>query len=382
MNTIFDKRPIRKGTHIVIATKECRATSSLRRAIGIHSLSFLFVVLVAARAGATPPSTRILEIIAKAIRDTDAEDALKRSKLKLYQIEVPEGLVASPGTSSGGPGTLGKKTDLNQDLSDLLADSAAASPGQPATTTVVSEFIRHPAPGLLPLPTDPVDSLKKYHWTALPPMQNMLDTSVQVDLVAAFNRYFSEYGKDPQAARLAIQGLNNVAQQPSEAAKGLTPQTTEAIDRWAQECLRVAKEATGEDLEITSVSVGRGFKVGNGEGSLIHADTWGTYLHALITLEGPTTFVFPESPELAQHRLLSINENGTMTVRKVTSRDEDPAASFTIEKGGCVKPGETILFGGGDYINAKSDRQAVQHASPPSTDLNRLTLFISIGPKK
>jgi hypothetical protein len=155
------------------------------------------------------------------------------------------------------------------------------------------------------------------------------------------------------------------------------------IDQWANETLELAKNATGEDLVIDNISVGRGHRLGNDDGTLIHADTGGTYLHALVTLRGPTTVAFPNNPELGNHRLIWVDsKTGKMRVRKMAPNSKEPPPTFTIETGGQTLLGETLVFGGADYAVAKTGRVAIQHASPPTSDLNRMTLFISFKPRK
>ncbi len=236
--------------------------------------------------------------------------------------------------------------------------------------------------GLLPIPVDAVSSLKTHHWTLLPERKELLKSEVQEDLIQSFNRIFTDYDKEPYAARVLVGGLTTY--QPTDTvnvAKGLKPETIKAIDAWASDSLDTVRKATGENLEIANISIGRGHRVGSDDGTLIHADNRGTYLHGLVTLSGPTTVVFPHSPELANHRLLSVDpKTGVMKVQKNVPRGELKELPFEVSNGGDTHLGETLIFGGFDYSSAKEGRTAIQHASPPTSDLNRLTLFISFRP--
>lgn len=242
-------------------------------------------------------------------------------------------------------------------------------------------FARIKVPGLLPIPHDPVSCLTKNHWALLPERKELLTPEIKADLKAAYDRVFTG---DIYSTRIEMTGLKTC--KPSSTINLMTnlkPETTQAIDKWAADCLNLAKESTGEDLEIATITFSRGHRVGNDEGSLIHADNRGTYLHALVTLEGPTTFAFPANPELDSHRLMSADpKTGIMTVRKNTPRDAPQAPPFEVVSGGKALNGETLMFGGYDYRNALAGREAIQHASPPEADLDRLTLFISIRPKR
>lgn len=236
--------------------------------------------------------------------------------------------------------------------------------------------------GLLTLPKDPVESLKEKHWTAFKSPAGLMEPSVLTDLETSFDRIFTDHGKDPYAARVLLGGLKSYKPSSSVNIANVNESSAKLIDEWAKQTLGVAREATGEDLIIANISLGRGHRVGNDEGTLIHADNQGTYLHALVTLKGPTTVAFPENPELGDHRLISVDpQTGQMKVRKIDRHAEEPPQPFMIESGGQTKLGETIMFGGGDYL-VKPGRVAIQHASPPSSDLNRLTLFISFKPKE
>lgn len=237
--------------------------------------------------------------------------------------------------------------------------------------------------GLLPMPTDPVASLREKHWTVSKAPEGLQSEGVVKNLEQAFNRIFTKYGNQPSAARVLIGGLKGYKPRDTENIATVNEATARVINQWANETLELAKKATGEDLVIVNVSMGRGHRVGNDEGTLIHADTGGTYLHALVTLKGPTTVAFPSNSELGNHRLISVDsKTGEMKVRKIDRKSEVQPAVFTIETGGQTLPGETLVFGGADYAVAKPGRVAIQHASPPTSNLNRLTLFISLEPRK
>lgn len=106
-------------------------------------------------------------------------------------------------------------------------------------------------------------------------------------------------------------------------------------------------------------------------------------MHGLVTLEGPTTIAFPNSPELQGHRLIAVNsKTGEMTVQKIVPSGSEELPPYQVKTGGQSLVGETLIFGGADYKYANNDREAIQHASPPTSDLNRLTLFISFRPRK
>ena len=95
---------------------------------------------------------------------------------------------------------------------------------------------------------------------------------------------------------------------------------------------------------IGNISVGRGHRAGNDDGTLIHADNQGTYLHGLVTLRGPTTVAFPENSELGNHRLISIDSTtGEMVVRKIDRKSEEPLPTFTVGTGGQTLHGESRL---------------------------------------
>lgn len=251
------------------------------------------------------------------------------------------------------------------------------------------EYANLVGPTTLPLPEDPVVAMRDSHWTVIGsansrvPEKALLDKNVKADLRRAFNQVFEDAGVPVKDARLLLGGLESW--KPNESvnvARDLKPETVAVVDAWARETLRIAREGTGEDLEIANIALGRGHKVGNDEGTLIHSDGNGTYLHALVTLEGPTTLVFPNKPELGGQRLTHVDDaTGLATIQNMKGRefDGDP---YVVSGVGRALPGETLLFGGWDYKKAKPGREAVQHASPVDSDLNRLTLFISIRPRR
>lgn len=245
-------------------------------------------------------------------------------------------------------------------------------------------------PTTLPLPLDPVATMKTEHWTALGeensriPVAKLMSPAVTKDLRDAFNKIFSDRGFKVSDGRAPLGGLQSWTPRNAINVAGLkNPETIKAVDAWVAEVLRVAREATGEDLVVENVTMGRGHIVGSAErGTLIHSDRGGTYLHALVTLEGPTTLLFPKSPALDGQRLLSVDDaTGVATIHRAQEGNAD-GETFTTNNVFRALPGETLLFGGADYASAKKGRTAEQHASPVDTDLNRLTLFVSFKPRE
>lgn len=242
------------------------------------------------------------------------------------------------------------------------------------------------APGLLPVPVDPVAAFRQDHVVVLTaensqsPQVALLSDPVRQDLRQSYQRIFGD--KPARPGRFFVGGLQRWRPKAGEpwVADGLRAETRQVLDAWAQEVLRVASEATGEKLVVSGISVGQAVLVGDGAGSAVHRDGSFTYLHATASLEGSGTLAFPgvgnELNDTAAHRFDRLT--GTASLQ----RFDGPTAvgdPFTVQNARAAGLGETLLFGGIGYVRGGEGRRALVHASPPDAGPNRLTLFLSLN---
>ena len=184
----------------------------------------------------------------------------------------------------------------------------------------------------------------------------------------------------PEAGRFLIANLPcspNIDASPSRIRK-LPPEQLAQVNAWALEMLRIAKEATGEDLVVANVSVGRGFSAGDQRGPVIHADDRSTYIHALTSLEGPQTLLFPDGQNIAQHIITDIDGAGVMTLKKIGTDDKAFQSAATP-----VQPenGKTVMLTGWGFAYGRDGVLPTYHASPRNSGMDRLTLFVNIQPR-
>ncbi len=197
-------------------------------------------------------------------------------------------------------------------------------------------------------------------------------------------------GVKPSAVAPGRFGINGLKSAPSNddshRVSGLSPEVLAKIDAWANEVLRVARAATGEDLEIRSVALGKGFVAG-GVDPLVHVDNAGTYIHGLTTLQGPSTLLFPNDRKAAQHYITEENpETGQLTLRQIMDREgKNPVRSTDAIQ---AANGQTAIITGSDYVKGPEGkekipgRESTVHSSPFRPGMDRITLFIDLQPKK
>lgn len=183
----------------------------------------------------------------------------------------------------------------------------------------------------------------------------------------------------------------------------LKPEDQQAVEKWAKQVLAAAQKAhPGKKLKIKKVDFGIGFTAG-GNGSLIHADNGGTYLHAISTLSGgPSTIMFTESGDAAlkaakaaaktKHDVAEVfayivgrNPDGSMQVELRSG--SQLFETIQLPPSAYVQPpsGTTVILSGADHANEVAEVNAGIHASPHSSEFetpwDRVSLFISIVPE-
>lgn len=208
------------------------------------------------------------------------------------------------------------------------------------------------------------------------------DPSLIEALTRGYDQIWAKAGaKRIEAGRFPIEGLASWPYgKENHRVGGLPPEVLAKVDAWANEVLRQGREATGEDLVIGSVTLGKGFSVGGYEGPLIHTDATQTYLHGLTTLQGPSTLLFPTEQDLVGHLIIGHDPaTGRLKVRSI--EDREGANAFYIDAGVAAPLGQTVIISGVGYVKAGTNRQATRHASPPDAGMDRLTLFIDLQPR-
>jgi hypothetical protein len=250
---------------------------------------------------------------------------------------------------------------------------------------------------------DPILFFRQKHWTIADTRKIFgngegIPRDVVDALVKGYDGIYERAAEDARRAgtkaakldtgRFAVDGLKSVPSKPDEPyrVRDLPPDVVQKIDAWAQEILRMAQQATDEELEIRSISLGRGWSAG-GETPRVHVDNQGTYIHAVTTLKGPSTLLFPSDARTTDHYIVSEDpKTGQLTLRP--PRNADSETPIPSDDATAARNGETAIITGTDYLSGPTrgpripGRVGTVHSSPLKSDLDRITLFIDIQPKK
>ena len=235
----------------------------------------------------------------------------------------------------------------------------------------------------------PISFFKKNHWAVVDtkPTLGIESGKPNGELVNALTKGYDELFERAKAplvrGRFPIAELECCPLRDNTMYKieGLPEAQKAAISEWANEVLSIAKAATGENLQIKTVTLGRGFAAGGSDTPLIHRDGSGTYIHALTTLQGPATLVFPAGDALAEFNIIDFKPGmKELTLKKLRDRDENSENLVVSDAAVSAPLGETAIITGMGYSRSKPDRVSTMHSSPPGSQLDRLTLFVDIQP--